>query len=582
MKYLVTILFFALCGVSYGQAITGSKTRTPGVWLSSKDTATNRTSADSIQIIANRADSSLRFYWSVGAPSRKIAFANDISNLYVPYTDASTVTFKTNNPFAFKSAAGATRYSIDDIDNFNFKLNGAGFDLSAYTRFQITDAIGTRFSIGGDGAISGLSGTFSSLTNRRVPFISTGGLLKDTTGFTWDGGLLNIPGSLIATATGGGNAIAGFGTTGAGITGQATGVGGIGVNGYSYQSNAGYFRASGNSPVIIGIQDIGGGDLINLQTNFINKFTVDTSGAVTARLYSGTLSTAAQPNITSLGVLTNLSITGIVTAGAITATGISSTSGAVITFSGPSSGTVNYGLPTASSNIYTTAASSITSSQLAASLTDETGNPSGGLVFGQSPTINSPTITNASSITSNGNVTVGGDGVNANGVKVYAAGNIDLGQTYSSGTITYASFSNVGVAGVGSITYNGTNTLYNATSDVRLKENITPTAKGLNDLMKIQVSDFNFKTDTKKRKTQGFIAQQLFSIYPDAVFVGGDDPNRNPWQADYGRLSPLIVSAVQELKKQNDSELIDKQNQIDELKKELSDLKALLKAKGIL
>jgi len=68
---------------------------------------------------------------------------------------------------------------------------------------------------------------------------------------------------------------------------------------------------------------------------------------------------------------------------------------------------------------------------------------------------------------------------------------------------------------------NGTGTDYNTTSDVRLKENIRPTAKGLNDLMRIQVSDFNFKL--KPGTTEmGFIAQQLYTVLPEVVTRGWD------------------------------------------------------------
>jgi hypothetical protein len=55
-----------------------------------------------------------------------------------------------------------------------------------------------------------------------------------------------------------------------------------------------------------------------------------------------------------------------------------------------------------------------------------------------------------------------------------------------------------------------------------------------------------------KTREQGFIAQELYEIYPSAVSVGGDDPQTNPWAIDYGRLSPLLVKAIQELKAGND------------------------------
>ena len=78
-----------------------------------------------------------------------------------------------------------------------------------------------------------------------------------------------------------------------------------------------------------------------------------------------------------------------------------------------------------------------------------------------------------------------------------------------------------------------------------MKENIRPTAKGLNDLMRIQVSDFNFKSKPGWTET-GFIAQQLYTVLPEVVTRGGTDPSRDPWTVDYGRITPLLTKAIQE------------------------------------
>ena len=44
----------------------------------------------------------------------------------------------------------------------------------------------------------------------------------------------------------------------------------------------------------------------------------------------------------------------------------------------------------------------------------------------------------------------------------------------------------------------------------------------------------------------GFIAQELYQAYPPAVSVGGEDPREDPWTISYGKLSPLIIKAIQE------------------------------------
>jgi hypothetical protein len=94
---------------------------------------------------------------------------------------------------------------------------------------------------------------------------------------------------------------------------------------------------------------------------------------------------------------------------------------------------------------------------------------------------------------------------------------------------------------------------YTSSSDRRLKENIATTTAGLDTLMKVSVRDFDFISDPEHRKLQGFIAQELNDVYPLAVSSNGDngtDPLAStsmPWSVDYGRVTPLIVKAIQDL-----------------------------------
>ena len=105
---------------------------------------------------------------------------------------------------------------------------------------------------------------------------------------------------------------------------------------------------------------------------------------------------------------------------------------------------------------------------------------------------------------------------------------------------------------------------YNTTSDERLKENIRPTAKGLNEIMRIQVSDYNFKTKPGNNET-GFIAQQLYTVFPDAVTVGGENAAEKPWSVDYGRVTPLLTKSIQDL----DKIAKEQQTEIDVLKEQI-------------
>jgi hypothetical protein len=114
-------------------------------------------------------------------------------------------------------------------------------------------------------------------------------------------------------------------------------------------------------------------------------------------------------------------------------------------------------------------------------------------------------------------------------------------------------FQNSSDSNIGSVSESNTGVAYNTTSDRRLKENIATTTAGLATLMQVPVDNFDFINDPTHTQVQGFIAQSLYPIYPEAVTTNGDNgivplgPTSTPWEVDYGRLTPLIVSAVQDI-----------------------------------
>ena len=122
---------------------------------------------------------------------------------------------------------------------------------------------------------------------------------------------------------------------------------------------------------------------------------------------------------------------------------------------------------------------------------------------------------------------------------------------------------------IGSISQNAATTVaYNTTSDRRLKNNIVNTHFGINDLMKIQVRDYTYKADAVHTPTTGFIAQELYEIFPNAVSKPAKEEEM--WSVDYGKVTPLLAKAIQDqqativaLQKANEAQ----QKQIDELKK---------------
>jgi hypothetical protein len=120
---------------------------------------------------------------------------------------------------------------------------------------------------------------------------------------------------------------------------------------------------------------------------------------------------------------------------------------------------------------------------------------------------------------------------------------------------------------------NPTGVIYGQTSDLRLKENIRPTAKGLNELMRIQVNDYNFKSKPGTNET-GFIAQQLYTVLPDAVSPGGANPAVEPWTVDYGRVTPLLAKAIQDQQVEIEALKAQNKNQDAALKTENAKLEA--------
>jgi hypothetical protein len=98
---------------------------------------------------------------------------------------------------------------------------------------------------------------------------------------------------------------------------------------------------------------------------------------------------------------------------------------------------------------------------------------------------------------------------------------------------------------VGSITYNGSLTLYNTTSDQRLKENIeyADSASSLIDLLKVRKFDW---TQSNVHQRYGFIAQELVTVVPEAVHQPED--SEAMMAVDYSKLVPMLVKEIQSLR----------------------------------
>jgi hypothetical protein len=165
--------------------------------------------------------------------------------------------------------------------------------------------------------------------------------------------------------------------------------------------------------------------------------------------------------------------------------------------------------------------------------------------------------------------TTAGSHISATGYGWFArAGGGTLYLQALSGSSSLATFLS-GASTVGTITTNGSSTAYNTTSDYRLKENVAVIDGALDRVSQLKPSRFSFKLDDKHEMVDGFIAHEVQEIAPYAVTGEKDsvDENGKPLyqQVDYGKLTPLLTAAIQELKAEN-----------DELRAELDEVKAAI------
>ena len=158
-------------------------------------------------------------------------------------------------------------------------------------------------------------------------------------------------------------------------------------------------------------------------------------------------------------------------------------------------------------------------------------------------------------ITSGGDLYVGSSSITTANVSLYfekGSGTVTQVFSYSSGTKTIQEYYRQSGGSIGSITYNGTLTLYNATSDYRLKEDLKDFS-GLEIVSKLKTYNFNWK-DAGVRD-YGMMAHELQEVLPN--YVSGDKDAKQMQQVDYSKIVPILVKAIQEQQAQIE-ELIEK------------------------
>ena len=247
----------------------------------------------------------------------------------VPYTNNALVTISgvvgTNVNTIVNGQAFYVQLDVDYPTSGNLKLytttgngspaNGAGLTATANT------GIATSLIGGSGGGGSGTGGT-----NTTVQF-NDSGILNGNAGFTFDKTTTTLTVSSGNIITGNINATSLI-TAPRLVSNIATGTSPLTVTSTTRVANLNVSYANVSDYLAVTFQTSGTYyPLLSSSTsgNVAQSANADLSfnaatGALTATLFTGTLTTAAQPNITSTGTLTSLAVTGNISAGNVSAT----------------------------------------------------------------------------------------------------------------------------------------------------------------------------------------------------------------------------------------------------------------------
>jgi hypothetical protein len=100
---------------------------------------------------------------------------------------------------------------------------------------------------------------------------------------------------------------------------------------------------------------------------------------------------------------------------------------------------------------------------------------------------------------------------------------------------------------VGQVSVNATSATYHTTSDRRLKKDIKTITDGTDKLMAMNPVTHGWKAHPEADTVHGFVAQEMLGIVPEAV--AGDPEGDAMMSIDYGRITPVLVAALQDAHK---------------------------------
>jgi hypothetical protein len=222
-----------------------------------------------------------------------------------PGFNIASTSFVSNNKFVGQASDSA---ALNGVASSSFMRTDQNTSTSGI--LSVTNNTGINVGTSGQGALTVYSNELrmSNTVNNGIIRLFT----KNSSGTAVDAldilgnadvqinGNLFVLGNLDVTTSNETSIIYGTGTSTSTATGAFQVVGGVGIGG---NINTGGTLNTFSGNVAVGnLQAIGG----NVYASYVNAGTIGNSGAV----LTGTISTAAQTNITSLGTLTSLSVTG--------------------------------------------------------------------------------------------------------------------------------------------------------------------------------------------------------------------------------------------------------------------------------
>jgi len=281
---------------------------------------------------------------------------------------------------------------------------------------------------------------------------------------------------------------------------------------------------------------------------------------ISATTLTGTLATASQPNITSLGTLTNLTSNGIVNIAEHNGTDKGLQLGGTLVTS--SATELNYldgctpGYAVANKALVVDSNRNIVNinyletshfvSIKQASADDIIDYPISILTLPDNTAANGLGTGIEFNLTNSDDVVYNCGYINC----ITSDKTADTESTYfdfklcNSGVIdTICQISNNGVLSCSSVT---------EISDIRLKENIEPVEESysLQKILQIDVKTYNYIKDNNKKKQTGIIAQELETIFPEAIYLNNENDSESIKTIKYTQMVPHLINCVKEIYKE--------------------------------